>query len=62
MNDEDIVQSVDAHWNYLKEVIRDGRSGGAWIHLTVDDYLTAISYHYKTAMIHGWKHGQEELQ
>ncbi len=62
MNDEDIVKSVDAHWRSLQEVILDGRSMDTWIHLTIVDYLTIISYHYKTAMIHGWKHGKDECQ
>ena len=60
MNEEEMLQSVDAHWRYLREVIRDNRDRDAWIHLTVADYLDIISYHYKTAMIHGWKHGKED--
>ena len=61
MNDEEITQSVEAHWKYLRPVILDGRSSDDWIHLTIGDYLAIISYHYQTAMIHGWKHGKDEV-
>ncbi len=62
MNDEEIMRSIDSHWDYLRPVILDGRSPDDWIHLNISDYLTIISYHYKTAMLHGWKHGKDEVQ
>ena len=50
-------ESVQRHWEYIRDVIRDGRDEDSWIHLTIQDYLTIIGYHYKTAMKHGYKHG-----
>jgi len=47
---------IQQNWEYLREVIRDGRDEDAWIHLKIQDYLTIIGYHYKTAMKHGYKH------
>ncbi len=52
MNEE----SIQKHWEYVREVIRDGRDKDSYIHLTIHDYLTIIGYHYKTAMLHGYKH------
>ena len=56
----DFEDKASQHWNYVKEVIRDGRKDDDYVHLSIMDYLTIISYHYKTAMIHGYKHGIEE--
>jgi len=52
-------ERIDEHWEYLREVIRDGRNEDEWIHLTVRDYLARVGHHYKTAMKHGYKHGLE---
>jgi len=60
MKQSDIDASVQAHWEYIREVIRDNRDEDELVILTVGDYLDIISYHYKTAMAHGWKHGKEE--
>lgn len=56
MNEE----SIQRHWEYIREVIRDGRDEDSYIHLTIHDYLTIIGQHYKTAMLHGHKHKVEE--
>jgi len=53
-------EAVQKHWEYVREVIRDGRDEDTYIHFTVKDYLTIIGYHYKTAMVHGYKHGMAE--
>lgn len=55
----DFEDKASQHWSYVKEVIRDGRKDDDYVHLSIMDYLTIISYHYKTAMIHGYKHGIE---
>ena len=55
MNDE----SIQSHWEYVREAVRDGRDEDSYIHLTIHDYLTIIGQHYKTAMKHGYKHGVE---
>ena len=55
-------ESVQKHWEYVREVIRDGRDEDDWIHLTVRDYLAIIGYHYKTAMTHEHKHILQTLE
>ena len=45
---------ADAHWEYLKERLK--------IHGEYGSAIELIEYHYKTAMIHGYKHGQEDAQ
>ena len=62
MNEEELVQSVDAHWRYVRQVIRDNRDRDEQLHMTVSEYLDAIEFHYKSAMVHGWKHGKDEVQ
>ena len=54
-------ESTKKHWEYVKEAIRDGRPWGGWINLKIEDYLVIIGYHYKTAMLHGYKHGVQSL-
>lgn len=51
---------IDDHWEYVREVIRDGRDEDEWIHITVREYLERIGLHYKTAMKHGHKHKLED--
>ena len=55
------AENIQKHWEYVREVIRDGRNEEDYIHLTIQDYLTIIGYHYKTAMLHGHKHGVAEI-
>lgn len=62
MNEEELLQSVDAHWRYVRQVIRDNRDRDDWLHMTVGEYLDSIELHYKTAMVHGWKHGKSDVQ
>ena len=49
-------EKIQEHWTYLREAIRGGRDEDSYIHLSIRDYLAIIGYHYKTAMLHGYKH------
>ena len=55
-------KSIQKHWEYVREVIRDGRDEDGYIHLTIHDYLTIIGYHYRTAMLHGHKHNIQDSE
>ena len=55
MNEE----SIQKHWEYVREAVRDGRDEADTISMTVHEYLENVGYHYKTAMLHGYKHGVE---
>ena len=56
----DIKSETQKHWEYVREVIRDGRDEDSWMCLTIQNYLTILGYHYKTAMVHGYKHGEKK--
>ena len=45
-------QLADDHWKYIKSLLKR--------HNLPDDQLNIIEFHYITAFIHGFKHGQEE--
>lgn len=42
---------VDAHWRYVENLLRT--------HGEPDASLNKIGFHYKSAMLHGYKHGME---
>jgi len=55
---EDPKKLADEHWDYVKAMLE--------VEMREDDfissrelYLEAAGFHYKTAMIHGYKHGYE---
>lgn len=43
---------ADAHWSYVKEVLG--------LHVPNDAVIGEIGFHYKSAFIHGYKHGKED--
>ncbi len=42
---------IEAHWEYVKEVL-------SWTPISPTD-IKLIEFHYKSAFYHGWKHGVE---
>jgi hypothetical protein len=42
---------ADDHWAYIKDLLV--------IHGMTDIEIKTIGFHYKTAFVHGWKHGVE---
>ena len=51
----EIKKLVDEHWKYIEGLLM--------VHgETPEKNMRVIEYHYKTAMLHGYKHGQEEAQ
>lgn len=51
MNNEAIKELVNSHWDYVQDVICTTDPNTA--------SLEVIEFHYKTAMLHGLKHGLE---
>jgi hypothetical protein len=43
---------AEAHWEYVEKVLKQNSFFN-------DGLISAIGEHYKDAMIHGFKHGQE---
>lgn len=41
------------HWKYIRELLL--------IHGLDNEEVEMVGFHYKTAFIHGYKHGQEQL-
>lgn len=44
---------AEAHWNYIKDLLIN--------HEVEEMYVDQIGFHYVTAFIHGYKHGQEDI-
>lgn len=63
MTNEQIQKLADDHWEYVEQVIRNEYDseiaepiGTA---MDIDAYCRRVELHYKTAFIHGFKHGYE---
>jgi hypothetical protein len=52
----DPEQLAEAHWAYVEQVIRLETPEGDFS----EDYINAVGFHYKSAFVHGYKHGREE--
>lgn len=55
VRDGDIMakQKAARHWSYLEEVLQQ--------HEVSEKEIDIIGFHYRTAFIHGWKHGVESV-
>lgn len=42
---------AEMHWSFIEELLR--------AHGGVEQEITVCKFHYKSAFIHGWKHGVE---
>ena len=57
-------KTADAHWEYIEALTRAtlATPGTSACGMSVDDLVELIGFHYKSAFIHGWKHGLEALR
>jgi hypothetical protein len=55
---EKLSKMVDAHWEYIESLLE--REIPKEISFSKDQYIHRVGFHYKTAMIHGYKHGLED--
>ena len=46
-------QQAELHWKYVDGVLAT--------HLVSQSEREKAGHHYKTAFVHGWKHGQEAM-
>ena len=53
MTDKEIALLAENHWGYVREVLEDAGADS-------DQLIERIGFHYRTAMVHGFKHGAEE--
>jgi len=51
---KDVNELVDKHWSYVEQMLK--------AHGEDEDIIRVIGFHYKTAMVHGFKHGREDTQ
>jgi hypothetical protein len=56
----------DRHWGYLEQVLRNTLQADYSTDETeydkVERFIESIGFHYRTAMVHGYKHGQADAQ
>ena len=45
-------EEAEAHWSYIKALLET--------HSEDADIIEKIGFHYRTAMVHGYKHGIED--
>ena len=45
---------AEAHWNYINATLS--------AHGVPDDEIEKVGFHYKTAFVHGYGHGQEDAE
>lgn len=59
MKKKEIEELAESHWEYVESVIRIEHEGDE---KGLDEYCKRVGHHFKTAMIHGVKHGVEWAQ
>ena len=47
---------ADHHWSYVKDLFLEGIPGEE----LAEEIIEVIGFHYRTAFIHGYGHGQED--
>ena len=47
------IKLAEEHWNYIDKLLE--------LHAVEKELRDIISYHYKTAFIHGYKHAMEDI-
>ncbi len=55
MKPEALQEMIDAHWDYVKDVIRNAHGG-----TVIEARMQELEFHYKTAFRHGYKHAMQE--
>ena len=57
-------KTAEAHWEYIEALTRAtlATPGTSEVGMSVDEVVNLIGFHYKSAFIHGWKHGLEALR
>jgi len=48
------TELAEAHWGYISNLLKNSGVG--------EQEVLRIEFHYKTAMVHGYKHGVEDAK
>ena len=63
---EDLQELCDDHWEYIEQVIRNEYDSKIALPdgegFDLDAYCRRVSWHYKTALAHGFKHGIQWIE
>lgn len=59
--DQKLTDLVNAHWEYVEGVIMLELKEFSIIPTVITGHLDLIGHHYRTAFIHGYKHGKEDI-
>ena len=54
---EQVEEMAEAHWSYVRKVIEQQHNydiGG----IIPDEVIDLVGFHYRTAFVHGFKHGR----
>lgn len=54
MNIEKAKKLAQEHWSYLERLLLT--------HHVSSDIINIVKFHYKSAFVHGYKHGQENYE
>lgn len=55
---DSVKELIDQHWKYISGVLETSVQDTAVY--TKTNLIAIVGFHYKTAMLHGWKHAKEE--
>lgn len=56
-----IQELYDNHWEYVEKVIRNEFDSETEFVIDGNAYCRRVSFHYKTAFRHGFKHGVQSV-
>jgi len=51
---KDVISMSESHWNYIRKLLL--------LHGEKQDVIDKIGWHYIQAMIHGYKHGIQDME
>ena len=57
---EELTNLVNAHWEYVESVIMAELKEFSITPTEITGHLDLIGHHYRTAFVHGYKHGMED--
>lgn len=63
---EELQKLCDEHWGYIEQIIRNEYDSDmaqlTHTSFDLDAYYRRVELHYKTAMVHGFKHGIQWIE
>ena len=59
MKKQNAEKLAEDHWNYIEQLLTAELSED--MYYTKKEYIDNVGRHYKTALMHGFKHGREDV-